>query len=240
MTRLLSRGGRKLGEGAAGAVENGDDEERDDRGECELLPDAGRDAEAQKEREETEEESAVALAHGAVVAAGDANLNGDDAGHFADDGEDDDEHDLERVETGDEGEGKIEGGVGHDITDFVEDGAEAGFLAVLAREHTVDGVERHADEEEGGDEEKSPAGVGLPGETSAHGDRECGGEDGDLVGGDAGVEERARKRTEEVLESGLDVVDRGHGSECGGWSELNRKVAKEAKSESGVRVEVEN
>lgn len=200
-----------LGEGAADAVEDRHDEQRDHGGLGDLLPWAGRDAEAEEQRGEAEEEGAVAFAHRAVVAAGGADLDGDDAGHLGEDREDDDEDDLERVEAGDEGEGEVERGVGDDVADFVEDGAEAGLLTVLASEHAVDGIERHADEKKGGDDEERPAGEGLPGDAGAGGDGEERGENGDLVGGDAGVEEGARERAEEVLEGGLDVVDRGHG-----------------------------
>jgi hypothetical protein len=59
------------------------------------------------------------------------------------------------IEAGDEGEREVEGGVGEDVADLVEHGAEAGFLVVFAGEHAVDGVEGHAHKQEGGENEES-------------------------------------------------------------------------------------
>ncbi len=102
-----------------------------------------------------------------------------------------------------EDEGGGEGGVGEEVAEFVEIGTEAGGLAEFAGEQTVDGVEGHAEEEEAGEEEV-PTGGEDRGPDGAGGE---GGEDGNLVGGDAEAEQGGGEGPEQLLELWLQGVE---------------------------------
>ena len=107
--------GGRLSQGATGAMQDCHDEEDKDEDEGRGEPRSKRDAETGEQGQETEAEGAVALAHGPVVAAGGADLQGDEAGDFRDDGEGGGEDDEACVKAGDEGERQVEGGVGDDV-----------------------------------------------------------------------------------------------------------------------------
>ncbi len=139
---------RSLPQGGARPVEHRQDAERAGGRQQHAEPGAGFDADRQQQRKQAEEEGPVALAERPVVAPRRANLRRDDAGHLAEDPDQDDEHDPARRNTGDERERQVEHCVGEDVTHLVEHRAQLRLHAVLTGEHAVDRVERHPREQD--------------------------------------------------------------------------------------------
>jgi hypothetical protein len=81
---------------------------------------------------------------------------------------------------------------------------------VLAGEHAVDGVERHADKEDHRDEEERQGRARPNEEERTGGEREEEGGNGDLVRGRATAGQVACERSQPCLEGRFQVVDAGH------------------------------
>src|SRR6185295_5534130 len=165
-----------------------------------------------------------ALAHGTVVAPRGSDRDRRDSGELGRPGEHDDDRDERRPEAGDERERQVEGGVRKYVAELVEQAAEGALLAVLAGEHAVDRVERHAGEERGGQEQEEPSRSRPPSDRRADREREDDGRDRDLVRGDSDPCESTAERAEQALERGLEIVDARHGTSLDrrGWRESYR------------------
>ena len=72
-----------------------------------------------------------------------------------------------RTERRDQRERRVERRIRHDVADLVQIGAEPALLTKFARQHAVDGVERHAHEEPYRDEEEHPTRVSTPSREAA-------------------------------------------------------------------------
>jgi len=101
-----------------------------------------------------------------------------------------------------------ERGVGDDVAELVEVRAEAASLPVLAREHAVDRVERHAQHEPRRHQQEGARAGQRRDDAGAERDRQRGRGERDLVRGHAGAREPRGGRSQQRLEARLQRVER--------------------------------
>ena len=210
-----------------------------DAGECqsqrqqwhdEVQPGWRQPALGNEQAQQAEDESAVALAAGAVVAARGADHQAKDTAELGKGGQEDHHRHGKWLDTGQEGEGDIERRIGHHIGELIEVGAQRGLLAVFAGQHAVDGVEAHAQQHPDGQQQEEPRVAGAPDtESDAHQQREAASQQGDLVGGGAAMGQGLNTRPQQALEAGFELVDGDHDAPavCHVGRKLGRSVTDE-------------
>ena len=164
------------------------------------------------ERERPEHEGPVALAHGAVIAPRRTDHGPERTRHLGNCRQKDHRPDARPAERRHEHERQYQRGIGDHVGQLVEIGAERALLAELAREHAVDGVEGHAQEHPGGEQQEEGGACRIEGEqgTERDGTEQRGG--GDDVCRDAAACESCHQRAQQGLEGGLELVEgEGHG-----------------------------
>ena len=191
-----------------------------DAGECqgqrqqqhdEVQPGGRQPAQRDEQAQQAEDESAVALAAGAIVAARGADHQAKDTAEFGEGGQEDHQRHGKWLDTGQEGEGDIERRISHHVGELIEVGAQRGLLAVFAGQHAVDGVEAHAQQHPDGQQQEEPREAGAPcAEDDAHQQGEAASQQGDLVGGGAATCQSLNTRPQQALEAGFELVDGDH------------------------------
>lgn len=81
---------------------------------------------------------------------------------------------------------------------------------MLTRQHAVDGVQRHAREQHNRHQQEDRAMAGKGRDQNAGGDRQGGGQQRDLVGGDAGHGQPVGDRPQLGLEGRFQRIERRH------------------------------
>ncbi len=117
---------------AAAAVDDGHDEQDGDARQNDVDPGSRLEPQAKQQAQKAENKRPVAFPHRSVIAPRAADLDRDDAGHFAHEGEDHDQGNEPRRETGYQGQGKIECRIRNHVSQFVEYRPERRFHRVLA------------------------------------------------------------------------------------------------------------
>ena len=167
-------------------------------------------AETHPQAERAEDDGAIALTHRPFVMPRYPDHRAERPGELAECGQYDDAADTQGAERRDERERRIKGGVGDDIAELVQISAEPALLAKLAREHPVDGIERHAHQEPQRQQQEQRPLFDEPADEQAdreRSDRCCG---GNLVGSHPSGRKPANERPQCSLKARLKRVNRRH------------------------------
>ncbi len=104
-------------------------------------------ADAGPQRDRANHQRAVALAEGAVVAAAGTGQRADQPGRLDDHRQQRERPDLSQIEVRQRGQRQDQRDIGDDVAQLVQIGAQRALLAMLARQHAVDRIERHPREQ---------------------------------------------------------------------------------------------
>jgi hypothetical protein len=99
---------------------------------------------------------------------------------------------------------------GQHVAQFVEDCPELCLHVVLARQHAVDGVQRHPDEQRSREQQQQRGPVGIASDHAANKAGESQRRLCDVIRRHMGGGQRASQRAQEILESRFELVDTGH------------------------------
>ena len=125
------------------------------------------DPEGEEQRDEAEGDGAIALAHRPVVPAASPDREPQHARQLREGGQHDDGGHQGGLEPRHHGQGKVERAVRDHVPELVEQGPLLRLLPVLAGQHSVDGVQGHAEEEGCGDQQQPRARAPREGEGGA-------------------------------------------------------------------------
>ena len=200
-----------LGQPLAHALDAGECQGQRQQRHDEVQPGGGQPAQGNEQAQQAEDEGAIALAAGAVVAARGADHQAKDTAEFGEGGQENHQRHGQWLDTGQEGEGDIERSISHHVGELIEVGAQRGLLAVFAGQHAVNGVEAHAQQHPDRQKQEEPRVAGTPEtEDDAHQQGEAASQQGDLVGGGAAMGQSLNTRPQQALEAGFELVDGDH------------------------------
>src|SRR6267142_1750261 len=151
---FLRRGVLQLQQGVPRAIKNGEDTQKDHRKKQIRNRSIDRHSKPQQKSHRSKKKCAVTFSQWTIVTPRSADLHANYAGHFSQNRENHNAHHEPRIESRHNSQWEIQSHVRDDVPEFIQYRAQRALLVVLARQHSIHRIERHAQEQNDGQQQQ--------------------------------------------------------------------------------------